>query len=99
MISARLIKEIRSDVSEVVSADEFEYKDPVDGSVSKHQGIRYLFGDGSRLVCGVKNLCCFRYLPFYVFFFSNPFYVCNQIKGNSVKTLSHMCPTVVSVSP
>ena len=47
----RLIKEIRSDVSEVVAADEFEYKDPVDGSVSKHQGIRYLFGDGSRLVC------------------------------------------------
>ena len=64
MISARLIKEIRSDVSEVVSADEFEYKDPVDGSVSKHQGIRYLFGDGSRLVCRVKNLCCFRYPPF-----------------------------------
>jgi len=47
---ARLIKEIRSNVSEVVAADEFEYKDPVDGSVSKHQGIRYLFGDGSRLV-------------------------------------------------
>ncbi|GJM96387.1 hypothetical protein PR202_ga13215 [Eleusine coracana subsp. coracana] len=46
----KLIKEIRSDVSVVVAADEFEYKDPVDGSVSKHQGIRYLFGDGSRLV-------------------------------------------------
>ncbi|KAG2546439.1 hypothetical protein PVAP13_9KG033182 [Panicum virgatum] len=46
----KLIKENRSDVSEVVAADEFEYKDPVDGSVSKHQGIRYLFGDGSRLV-------------------------------------------------
>jgi phosphoglucomutase len=46
----KLIKEIRSDVSDVVAADEFEYKDPVDGSVSKHQGIRYLFGDGSRLV-------------------------------------------------
>ncbi|AQK63457.1 phosphoglucomutase2 [Zea mays] len=46
----KLVKEIRSDVSEVVAADEFEYKDPVDGSVSKHQGIRYLFGDGSRLV-------------------------------------------------
>jgi hypothetical protein len=51
-----LIKEIRSDVSEVVSADEFEYKDPVDGSVSKHQGIRYLFGDGSRLVRRVNKL-------------------------------------------
>ncbi|KQK13628.1 hypothetical protein BRADI_1g11440v3 [Brachypodium distachyon] len=46
----KLIKEIQPHVSDVVSADEFEYKDPVDGSVSKHQGIRYLFGDGSRLV-------------------------------------------------
>ncbi|XP_010926112.1 phosphoglucomutase, cytoplasmic 2 [Elaeis guineensis] len=46
----KIIKEIRPDVSSVVQADEFEYKDPVDGSISKHQGIRYLFEDGSRLV-------------------------------------------------
>lgn len=46
----KLIKEVRPDVSVVVNADEFEYKDPVDGSVSKHQGVRYLFEDGSRLV-------------------------------------------------
>ncbi|KAK1301516.1 Phosphoglucomutase, cytoplasmic [Acorus calamus] len=46
----KIIKGIRSDVSSVVKADEFEYKDPVDGSISKHQGIRYLFEDGSRLV-------------------------------------------------
>ncbi|KAK4377172.1 hypothetical protein RND71_003468 [Anisodus tanguticus] len=39
----------RSDTSNVL-ADEFENKDPVDGSVSKHQGITYLFEDGSRLV-------------------------------------------------
>ncbi|KAL8518348.1 hypothetical protein ACS0TY_009647 [Phlomoides rotata] len=45
-----IIKGIHSDVSTVVNADEFEYKDPVDGSISKHQGIRYLFEDGSRLV-------------------------------------------------
>ncbi|XP_047330677.1 phosphoglucomutase, cytoplasmic [Impatiens glandulifera] len=45
-----IVKGIRSDVSKVVDADEFEYKDPVDGSISKHQGIRYLFEDGSRLV-------------------------------------------------
>ncbi|KAK4743009.1 hypothetical protein SAY87_001010 [Trapa incisa] len=45
-----IIKGVRPDVSKVVDADEFEYKDPVDGSVSKHQGIRYLFEDGSRLV-------------------------------------------------
>ncbi|KAA8529028.1 hypothetical protein F0562_033484 [Nyssa sinensis] len=46
----KIIKGICSDVSNVVNADEFEYKDPVDGSISKHQGIRYLFEDGSRLV-------------------------------------------------
>ncbi|KAF5442760.1 hypothetical protein F2P56_035384 [Juglans regia] len=45
-----IVKGTRSDVSKVVHADEFEYKDPVDGSISKHQGIRYLFEDGSRLV-------------------------------------------------
>ena len=48
--SCRIIPGTRSDVADVVEADEFEYKDPVDGSVSKHQGIRYLFKDGSRLV-------------------------------------------------
>ncbi|KAJ8621448.1 hypothetical protein MRB53_029977 [Persea americana] len=46
----KIINGIRSDVSNVVEADEFEYKDPVDGSISKHQGVRYLFEDGSRLV-------------------------------------------------
>ncbi|KAF8404036.1 hypothetical protein HHK36_008912 [Tetracentron sinense] len=46
----KIIKGIRSDVTDVAQADEFEYKDPVDGSISKHQGIRYLFKDGSRLV-------------------------------------------------
>ncbi|KAH0467884.1 hypothetical protein IEQ34_002917 [Dendrobium chrysotoxum] len=46
----KIIKGIRLDVSDVVDVDEFEYKDLVDGSVSKHQGIRFLFADGSRLV-------------------------------------------------
>ena len=34
----------------LVTADEFEYLDPVDGSVSSHQGVRLLFADGSRIV-------------------------------------------------
>lgn len=46
----KIVKGVRSDVSKVIRADEFEYKDPVDSSVSKHQGIRYFFEDGSRLV-------------------------------------------------
>ncbi len=34
----------------VSAADEFSYADPVDGSVSNHQGIRVIFGDGGRFV-------------------------------------------------
>jgi phosphoglucomutase len=34
----------------VASADDFAYHDPVDGSVSKNQGIRILFEGGSRVV-------------------------------------------------
>ncbi|RQM26629.1 hypothetical protein B5M09_003306 [Aphanomyces astaci] len=30
--------------------DEFTYNDPVDGSVSAHQGVRYIFTDGSRVI-------------------------------------------------
>merc|ERR1712045_1035683 len=30
--------------------DVFEYKDPVDGSVSMNQGIRIIFEDGSRII-------------------------------------------------
>ena len=34
----------------VTAADDFAYTDPVDGSVSKAQGVRILFDDGSRIV-------------------------------------------------
>lgn len=34
----------------VALADDFSYKDPIDDSVSTHQGIRILFNDGSRIV-------------------------------------------------
>lgn len=34
----------------VQAADDFAYADPVDGSVSAHQGFRVMFEDGSRVV-------------------------------------------------
>jgi len=34
----------------VKTNDVFEYTDPVDGSVSKNQGIRFIFEDGSRII-------------------------------------------------
>ena len=35
----------------IQEADEFSYKDPVDASVSRRQGIRLFIDDGSRVVC------------------------------------------------
>ncbi|TPN41046.1 alpha-D-glucose phosphate-specific phosphoglucomutase [Mesorhizobium sp. B2-3-3] len=34
----------------IANADDFAYHDPVDGSISEHQGIRVLFEGGSRVV-------------------------------------------------
>jgi len=34
----------------VQTCDDFSYTDPVDGSVSKNQGVRILFSDGSRII-------------------------------------------------
>lgn len=34
----------------VAQADDFQYKDPVDGSVSARQGIRIILADGSRII-------------------------------------------------
>ena len=34
----------------VEAADDFEYHDPVDGSIADHQGIRVMFEGGSRIV-------------------------------------------------
>jgi phosphoglucomutase len=36
--------------NKVAIADDFSYLDPVDGSVSPHQGIRIIFTNGSRIV-------------------------------------------------
>jgi len=35
---------------EVAIADDFEYTDPIDGSVAKKQGLRFVFTDGSRII-------------------------------------------------
>eukprot|EP00879_Flechtneria_rotunda_P003197 GHRR01003420.1.p1 GENE.GHRR01003420.1~~GHRR01003420.1.p1 ORF type:complete len:351 (+),score=121.97 GHRR01003420.1:1765-2817(+) len=35
---------------ELAKADDFEYKDPIDGSVASKQGLRFVFTDGSRII-------------------------------------------------
>lgn len=36
--------------NKIIMADNFTYKDPIDQSVSKNQGYRFHFGDGSRVI-------------------------------------------------
>ena len=55
-LMAELVKLTTSDIGKqwgeftVSAADEFCYTDPVDHSVSAHQGIRFLMADGSRVI-------------------------------------------------
>jgi len=35
---------------EIATTDDFEYKDPIDHSVSSNQGLRIIFKDGSRII-------------------------------------------------
>ena len=48
------VVQVRSFV--IDKADEFSYKDVVDGSVSEHQGIRFLFSDGSRVIFRLSGM-------------------------------------------
>ncbi|MEO8243697.1 MAG: alpha-D-glucose phosphate-specific phosphoglucomutase [bacterium] len=44
------LKGHETDGMTIAGADDFAYTDPVDGSVSKAQGVRIMFEDGSRIV-------------------------------------------------
>ena len=55
----------------IKAADDFAYTDPVDGSVSKNQGVRIVFEDGSRIVLrlsgtGTEGATLRLYLERYV---------------------------------
>jgi phosphoglucomutase len=39
----------------VAAADDFSYVDPVDGSISRQQGLRVIFSDGARIVLRVSG--------------------------------------------
>lgn len=54
----------------VTEADEFNYRDPVDGSIATNQGLRVTFGDEARLVVrlsgtGTKGATLRLYLERY----------------------------------
>ncbi len=59
-VANRLMADLRSSLPGLVGqslgprqislADDFAYTDPVDGSVSKNQGVRLLFDDGARVI-------------------------------------------------
>lgn len=56
------VSQVRSFV--IDTADEFTYKDPVDGSVAEHQGVRFLGRDGSRIVFRLSGQLFVAVCPF-----------------------------------
>jgi phosphoglucomutase len=49
-IAERKLQDAEGEGFRVKLADEFSYRDPVDQSVSQHQGVRVIYEDGSRFV-------------------------------------------------
>jgi len=47
----------------LAAADEFRYVDPVDGSVSDKQGLRFIMSDGSRVVFRLSGTVSIRCDP------------------------------------
>ncbi|XP_020566560.1 phosphoglucomutase-1 isoform X2 [Oryzias latipes] len=41
---------VKDKIFQVEKADNFEYTDPVDSSISRNQGLRIIFSDGSRII-------------------------------------------------
>jgi phosphoglucomutase len=64
-IAAEMIAELKKRLPDLVSselagstvtlADDFSYTDPVDGSMSRNQGLRILLADGSRIICRLSG--------------------------------------------
>ena len=52
----------------VSKADNFEYTDPIDKSVTKNQGIRIFFQDGSRIVMRLSGTGIFNNANKNIFF-------------------------------
>eukprot|EP00897_Mesotaenium_endlicherianum_P010385 jgi/Mesen1/9375/ME000610S08691 len=83
-------------VANIKSGDEFEYNDPVDGSVAKHQGVRFFFEDGSRLIfrlsgTGSVGATIRVYIEQYV---SDP----AKIGGDAQETLSPLVEVALKVA-
>ncbi|WKS76624.1 phosphoglucomutase [Cryptosporidium sp. 43IA8] len=53
--SQKLRNSLRSSGLKVKFMDNFTYNDPVDGSVTKNQGVRIIFTDGSRIIFRISG--------------------------------------------
>ena len=76
--------------------DVFEYTDPVDGSGSKNQGIRFIFEDGSRIIfrlsgTGVAGATVRLYLEKY----EAPGGSLNGTAFDVVEALGHHCASAL----
>jgi phosphoglucomutase len=71
MMGEKQIKGEKFDGMEIQTNDVFEYTDPIDASVSKNQGVRFIFTDNSRIIfrlsgTGVAGATVRLYLEKYI---------------------------------
>lgn len=72
-------------------ADEFEYVDPVDGSVSKRQGLRLIFQDGSRIVYRLSGTgSAGATVRVYIEKYENDSSKLNMMTKDALKDLAHI---------
>ncbi|KAH9597561.1 Alpha-D-phosphohexomutase [Trypanosoma melophagium] len=79
--------------------DNFEYQDPVDGSVSRNQGIRVVFEDGSRFVLrlsgtGSSGATIRLYLEQYM----EPSDVAQHLKGGTLPSVSTALDALIDIA-
>jgi phosphoglucomutase len=79
--------------------DDFEYNDPVDGSVSKKQGVRVIFEDGSRFVLRLSGTgSSGATIRLYIEQYMGPEEVCQRLAAASLPSTSSALADLVSLS-
>jgi phosphoglucomutase len=79
--------------------DDFEYNDPVDGSVSKKQGIRIIFADGSRFVLRLSGTgSSGATIRLYIEQYMTADEVTQRLAAGSLPSTSHALADLVSLS-
>mmetsp|Transcript_76900 Transcript_76900/g.89348 ORF Transcript_76900/g.89348 Transcript_76900/m.89348 type:complete len:587 (+) Transcript_76900:20-1780(+) len=85
--------------SRCVKVDDFEYLDPVDGSISPNQGVRVIFEDGSRFVLRLSGTgSSGATIRLYMEQYMEPSDVIAHVENGSLPSTSEALKELVAIS-